>query len=499
MSAVRAEEWHGRAACTTQDLPLFHRSNPDAAKAICLRCPVRAECLHDALTHDAPTGVWGGLTRQERRALPAIPPGRTETIAVLRELLDAADRAEDEADSVNKPEPLAEDEPLEHRSTTPSAPPEDNATTQAAAADPAPREDVAELLRQGVTQREIMDQLHVSSRVVTATRRAYEIPYQQGAGFRYTPEQRAENERRAIELLKAGATYDEVRQQVGISAPTISDIRKKAGIPAPVRCGGQSRTKAEGLAACVEPYGDGHARWTGPTAGRMPQLFAEGTRFNGRHVVFEQHHGRSPVGNVRSNCGEIACMTGAHLTDADLRRAQPEEPVTVQALKNLLDEIDQQGGPEAARNNRLHLPDEGTDEPMNTTVHAAQAANSDQLPVGKLLAWGDAHLDPEIQDQAARARTILGGLRARYAADQELTAITSEAAQLEQRLAELRAREQELAPAKPKKTRKPVSYPAAEVRAWASANNIPCPAVGRVPKAVVDAWHEATSTQDDQR
>ena len=167
-------------------------------------------------------------------------------------------------------------------------------------------------------------------------------------------------------------------------------------------------------------------------------------------------------------------------------------PVTVAALRQLLAEIDTQGGPAAARHNRLNLPDEGTDEPMNTTVHAAQAANSDQLPVGKLLAWGDAHLDPEIQDQAARARTILGGLRARYAADQELTAITTEAQQLEKRLAELRAREQELAPTKAKKARKPVAYPAAEVRAWASANNLPCPPVGRVPKAVVDAWREAT-------
>jgi hypothetical protein len=131
---------------------------------------------------------------------------------------------------------------------------------------------------------------------------------------------------------------------------------------------------------------------------------------------------------------------------------------------------------------------------MNTTVHAAQAANSDQLPVGKLLAWGDAHLDPEIQDQAARARAALAGLRTRYAADQELTAITTEAQQLEKRLAGLRAREQELAPAKTKKARKPVAYPAAEVRAWASANSLPCPAVGRVPKAVVEAWREATGS-----
>ena len=183
--------------------------------------------------------------------------------------------------------------------------------------------------------------------------------------------------------------------------------------------------------------------------------------------------------------------------------------MTVAALRALLDEIDTQGGPDAARHNRLHLPDEGTEQTMSTApalrpappvVDVPLKAAADvrlkdtveQLPVGQLLKWGDHHADPEIQDQAARARIALHGLRARYAADQELTAITTEAEQLEKRLAELRAREQELAPAKAKKARKPVAYPAAEVRAWASANNLPCPPVGRVPKAVVEAWRDAT-------
>ncbi len=117
----------------------------------------------------------------------------------------------------------------------------------------------------------------------------------------------------------------------------------------------------------------------------------------------------------------------------------------------------------------------------------------EQLPVSKLLAWGDQHDDPDIQNQAARARAALAGLRQRYAADRELSALTSEEEQLAQRLAEIRARKDELEPAKPKKTRKPVDYPAAEVRAWAAENGVDCPAVGRVPKAVVDAWRAAQS------
>ncbi|MFR0351819.1 Lsr2 family DNA-binding protein [Streptomyces sediminimaris] len=118
-------------------------------------------------------------------------------------------------------------------------------------------------------------------------------------------------------------------------------------------------------------------------------------------------------------------------------------------------------------------------------------AHAEAMPVGHLLAWADQHEDSDIRDQSARARAALAGLRQRHAADQELTAITTEAEQLEKRLAELRSREAELTPAKPKRARKPAEYPAAEVRAWAKENGLDCPPVGRVPKAVVEAWRES--------
>ncbi|MCM1974605.1 WhiB family transcriptional regulator [Streptomyces sp. G1] len=190
------------------------------------------------------------------------------------------------------------------------------------------------------------------------------------------------------------------------------------------------------------------------------------------------------------------------LTAAE-RRALPTgaQDMTITALRRLLDEIDRQGGPDAARNNRLRLSDEGTEQPMTTApalpaVDVQLKADADvrlktvpsepaTLPVGQLLAWGDAHTDPDIRDQAA-----LAGLRQRHAADQELTAITAEAEQLEKRLAELRAREAELAPAKPKRKRGAYvrDYDTRTVRAWADANGVDCPRVGQIPKRVLDAW-----------
>ena len=39
------------------------------AKAVCLACPVRTECLADALDNRIEFGVWGGMTERERRQL----------------------------------------------------------------------------------------------------------------------------------------------------------------------------------------------------------------------------------------------------------------------------------------------------------------------------------------------------------------------------------------------------------------------------------------------
>lgn len=39
-----------------------------AAKAICRYCPVRAECLDEALREAPQFGVWGGMSPDERTA-----------------------------------------------------------------------------------------------------------------------------------------------------------------------------------------------------------------------------------------------------------------------------------------------------------------------------------------------------------------------------------------------------------------------------------------------
>jgi WhiB family redox-sensing transcriptional regulator len=45
------------------------QARTDAAKDVCSRCPVRAECLAFALANGEEFGVWGGMDPDERFAL----------------------------------------------------------------------------------------------------------------------------------------------------------------------------------------------------------------------------------------------------------------------------------------------------------------------------------------------------------------------------------------------------------------------------------------------
>lgn len=83
--------WAAGAACRTDDPDtLFVQgAAQNRAKTVCLGCPVRTECLSDALDNRVEFGVWGGMTERERRALLRRRPNVTS----WRRLLESA-RAE---------------------------------------------------------------------------------------------------------------------------------------------------------------------------------------------------------------------------------------------------------------------------------------------------------------------------------------------------------------------------------------------------------------------
>ena len=70
-------DWRPLAACIDEDPELFFpvgSTGPaleqvEEAKAICERCPVTQPCLEWALETHQDSGVWGGLSEDERRSV----------------------------------------------------------------------------------------------------------------------------------------------------------------------------------------------------------------------------------------------------------------------------------------------------------------------------------------------------------------------------------------------------------------------------------------------
>ncbi|MBT0993938.1 WhiB family transcriptional regulator [Cellulomonas sp. DKR-3] len=73
MPGSRDGHWTAGAACgsgsMSPDALFVEGSAQREARAVCQTCPVRLECLADALDNRMDFGVWGGMTERERRGL----------------------------------------------------------------------------------------------------------------------------------------------------------------------------------------------------------------------------------------------------------------------------------------------------------------------------------------------------------------------------------------------------------------------------------------------
>ena len=71
LAATASPEWQRDAECAryagvVDFFPSRGESAADA-KAVCVACPVREECLDFALRMRISHGVWGGMSERERR------------------------------------------------------------------------------------------------------------------------------------------------------------------------------------------------------------------------------------------------------------------------------------------------------------------------------------------------------------------------------------------------------------------------------------------------
>jgi WhiB family redox-sensing transcriptional regulator len=86
-SLIGDSDWAARAVCTGSDpdaLFVTGAAQRNAAK-LCQACPVRLECLADALDNQIEYGVWGGMTERQRRAVLKKSPDVTSWRVLLEE------------------------------------------------------------------------------------------------------------------------------------------------------------------------------------------------------------------------------------------------------------------------------------------------------------------------------------------------------------------------------------------------------------------------------
>jgi WhiB family transcriptional regulator, redox-sensing transcriptional regulator len=99
------DDWRSLSACRHADPELFFpvvESGPglvqlEAAKAVCARCAVRAECLSFATATVQDHGVWGGTSEEERRT------ARRARLSQSRTALDGQDRPAERPDRAGRP------------------------------------------------------------------------------------------------------------------------------------------------------------------------------------------------------------------------------------------------------------------------------------------------------------------------------------------------------------------------------------------------------------
>ena len=75
--AAADDDWRDHALCRSTDPELFFPVGTTGpalvtqahAKKVCFQCTVQQECLDYALETHQDSGIWGGLTEDERRSI----------------------------------------------------------------------------------------------------------------------------------------------------------------------------------------------------------------------------------------------------------------------------------------------------------------------------------------------------------------------------------------------------------------------------------------------
>ncbi|MEU0027425.1 hypothetical protein [Streptomyces sp. NPDC006335] len=187
---------------------------------------------------------------------------------------------------------------------------------------------IAAMLRAGATYDEVRRQLKVGNTAIIRVRYSYTITSPRA---KRSADDLARAEAQAVGMLRAGATHASIRAATGLNSNKIAELRRENRIPIPLK-NRKPRLVAvdEAFRSYTRSGTDGHVLWIKPAGSRTFDFKASGGRYNARRLAFEQHHGRPPEGRLRRtpDCAIPNCIAGAHHADNRIsdRHGSPYEP-----------------------------------------------------------------------------------------------------------------------------------------------------------------------------
>lgn len=120
-------------------------------------------------------------------------------------------------------------------------------------------------------------------------------------------------------LLREGLSDREIAARLHVCAKTaVAPARRALGLPA-ARRGPKPASVEELFRARTEPVEGGHLRWTGGRSSGVPCVRNQFGNTSAYRIAFRLRWGREPEGNVRPGCDYPECVAPEHVEDRPMR------------------------------------------------------------------------------------------------------------------------------------------------------------------------------------
>ncbi|MEV0016622.1 hypothetical protein [Streptomyces tendae] len=187
---------------------------------------------------------------------------------------------------------------------------------------PHPKEhEIHQLLLEGLSNNEIRRRTGADLRTIAARRELANV----GPAPRPRPKARPHpREAEILAALQAGGSNSGISEQLHVDKVAVARIRRDNGIP---DVADRQRAERPGLQELWRQYAreteGGHMAWDGPRASgsRTPLLRHVGSWYSAAAVAFEMRTGRTPKGQVKTECTVKHCVAPACVEDEAGRQA----------------------------------------------------------------------------------------------------------------------------------------------------------------------------------